>query len=99
MLLKDSPSFNIFSFRDEIIEDYRNYIESFLKIRDPKVEQFVKTELDKGYLWKDPLIQINPPYKRSATISQLIQENILHSECARYFPGLYCSFVFGICLR
>ena len=89
MLLEDSQSFNIFSFRDEIIEDYRNYIESFLKIRDPKVEQFVKTELDKGYLWKDPLIQINPPYKRSATISQLIQENILHPDCASYFPDYH----------
>ncbi|WP_245927673.1 hypothetical protein [Aphanothece hegewaldii] len=27
-----SKSFDIFSFRDEIIEDYRNYIASFLKI-------------------------------------------------------------------
>jgi len=85
----DSKSFDIFSFREEIIEDYRQYIESFLKIRDARVEEFVKKELDQGYLWRDPLIQINPPYKRSATVNQLIEDNILHPECQKYFPNYH----------
>jgi hypothetical protein len=73
--------------RDSAIADYRRYIESFLKIRDPKVKAFVATELDKGQLWKDPLIQINPAYKRSAAIDSLVAEGILHSDCRSYFPN------------
>lgn len=77
---------DIFKLRDEVIGDYRTYIESFLEIRDRPVEEFVQQELDKGYLWKDPLIQINPAYKQGSEIDTLIGEGILHSDCQKYFP-------------
>ncbi|ACB54342.1 unknown [Crocosphaera subtropica ATCC 51142] len=86
----DQPQkFDIFTLRDEVINDYRSYIESFLKIKDSRLKTFVKEELDKEKLWKDPLVQLNPPYKRSATVSQLIQSNILHPDCDRYFPNFH----------
>ncbi|MEY2833592.1 MAG: hypothetical protein RLZZ574_2851, partial [Cyanobacteriota bacterium] len=78
---------DIFKLRDEVIGDYRTYIESFLEIRDRRVEEFVQQELDKGYLWSDPLVQINPAYKQGAAINALIEEDILHSDCQKYFPG------------
>ncbi len=84
-----NQALDIFKLRDEVIGDYRNYIESFLEIRDRRVEEFVQKELDKGYLWKDPLIQINPAYKKSADIDTLIKEGILHPECKKYFPGFH----------
>lgn len=37
---------DIFNLRKEIIDDYRSYIESFLKIRDQKIKQFVEQELE-----------------------------------------------------
>ncbi|NCS84702.1 MAG: DEAD/DEAH box helicase, partial [Cyanobacteria bacterium] len=77
---------DIFSLRDEVIKDYRGYIEGFLNIRDEKIKGFVKTALDEGYLWTPPLIQLNPAYKRTATVKQLIEQNILHPESDRYFP-------------
>lgn len=77
---------DIFSLREEVIKDYRGYIEGFLNIKDEKVKGFVKTALDKGYLWTEPLIQLNPAYKRTATVKQLIDRNVLHPECDRYFP-------------
>lgn len=78
---------DIFKLRDEVIGDYRRYIESFLAIRDRRVEQFVQQELDKGYLWRDPLIQINPAYQQGADINSLIAEGILHPACEPYFRG------------
>ncbi len=84
-----NKALDIFKLRDEVIGDYRNYIESFLEIKDPKIEQFVREELDKGHLWKDPLIQINPAYKKSADINALVNEGILHSECKKYFPDFH----------
>jgi hypothetical protein len=41
---------DIFSLRDEVIKDYRSYIEGFLNIRDDTIKQFVKKALDDGYL-------------------------------------------------
>ncbi|MEI2581757.1 DEAD/DEAH box helicase [Scytonema sp. PRP1] len=76
---------DIFNFRNEVIGDYRRYIESFLKIRDPKVKAFVDQELDKGQLWTDPLVQLNPTYKKGATVNELVQQGVLDRECDRYF--------------
>jgi superfamily II DNA/RNA helicase len=76
---------DIFNFRNEVIGDYRRYIESFLKIRDPKVKEFVDAELDKGQLWTDPLIQLNPTYKKGATVTELVQQRLLHPDCENYF--------------
>jgi len=76
---------DIFQFRNQVIGDYRQYIESFLKIRDSKVKAFVDQELDKGQLWTDPLVQLNPKYRTGATVSELVKENILHPDCEKYF--------------
>ncbi len=84
---EENKALDIFKLRDEVISDYRNYIESFLEIRDRRVAEFVKQELDKGFLWKDPLVQINPAYKQGAAIDELIDENILHADCKNYFPS------------
>lgn len=41
---------NIFDQRDRIINEYRSYIESFLKISDPRLKEFVQDQLDQGHL-------------------------------------------------
>lgn len=76
---------DIFQLRNQVINDYRQYIESFLKIRDTKVKEFVNQELDKGQLWPNPLIQLNPAYQSGAEITTLIKQGILHPNCERYF--------------
>ncbi len=86
---EENKALDIFKLRDEVIGDYRNYMESFLEIRDRRVAEFVQQELDKGYLWSDPLVQINPAYKQGATIDALINEGVLHSDCKKYFPGFH----------
>jgi hypothetical protein len=53
--LTPKPHLDIFNLRDEVIQDYRSYIESFLRIRDTRVKEFVGQELDSGQLWTDPL--------------------------------------------
>ena len=80
-----APRLDIFDLRDEVVQDYRSYIESFLRIRNPRVKQFVSDELDKGKLWTPPLLQLNPSYKPGATVTELIDRGIFHPDCARYF--------------
>ena len=95
LILKDKAeeqkALDIFKLRDEVIGDYRNYVESFLEIRDRRVAEYVQQELDKGYLWSDPLVQINPAYKQGAAVDELINEGVLHSNCEQYFPD-FCFY-------
>ncbi|WP_066423339.1 DEAD/DEAH box helicase [Anabaena sp. 4-3] len=83
--LSTPDSLDIFNFRNEIIGDYRRYIESFLKIRDTRVEEFVNQELEKGQLWTNPLVQLNPKYRPGATVNELVKNGILHPDCIQYF--------------
>ncbi|NJL65633.1 MAG: DEAD/DEAH box helicase [Methylacidiphilales bacterium] len=83
--LQNTNYLDIFRFRNEVIGDYRQYIESFLKIRNQKVKEFVDKELDKGQLWTDPLVQLNPKYKAGATVRELVKQNILHQDSEKYF--------------
>ncbi|MEH2392917.1 MAG: DEAD/DEAH box helicase [Nostoc sp.] len=80
-----SQFLDIFNFRNEVIGDYRRYIESFLKIRDEKVKTFVDSELEKGQLWTDPLVQLNPKYRPGASVTTLVQQRVLHPDSTRYF--------------
>ena len=39
---------NIFNLKDRVINDYHQYIESFLYIRDERIRQFVNEDLSGG---------------------------------------------------
>jgi superfamily II DNA/RNA helicase len=80
-------SLDILQLRDRVIGEYRQYIESFLQVRNPRIEQFVRKELDGGALWRDSLVQLNPAYADGATITDLIADQTLHPDCAKFFPN------------
>lgn len=44
---------NIFDFRNRIVADYAAYVNSFIAIRDERIQQRVKAELDEGFLWPE----------------------------------------------
>ena len=88
---------DIFALRNQIIDDYHRYIDSFLNIRDRKVKAFVDGELAKGELWQNPLIQLNPAYQRGESISELdeiccvsgLQQPCLPKEIGSILEGQY----------
>jgi superfamily II DNA/RNA helicase/very-short-patch-repair endonuclease len=75
----------IFEFRDEVVGDYRDYIESFISIADPRIREAVDRALQDGLLWRDPLVQINPNFAPGKEIDDLVAEGLLHAECGRIF--------------
>ncbi len=76
---------NVFELRNSVINDYREYVESFINIKDERIENFVKDELRKGKLWPDGLIQLNPSYEIGKNIIQLVEEGLLHPLCKKIF--------------
>ena len=78
---------DIFQTHAHIVEDYENYITSFLNISDPVIRQHVEKNLKDGKLWPEPLIQFNPAFKSKGTVSDLAANGEIHSELADIFKG------------
>jgi len=79
---------DVFSLRDEIIGNYRSYVESFLTINDDRIRDFVKKSFDKGIFWPEPLLQLNPAYEKPATVGDLVRDGTLHPECLAIFGDI-----------
>lgn len=76
---------NVFDLRNSLIDDYSSYISSFIRIRDPKIKDYVDQSIEQGLLWPDPLIQLNPTFEPGNWIDELCDEGVLHKECKRIF--------------
>lgn len=77
--------FDVFDLREKVVGDYRSYVESFINILDPRIEQFVNEHLEKGELWPDAVLQLNPAYASGRTLGELSRAGEITSETARYF--------------
>ena len=75
---------DIFRLRDRVVEDYSQYVDSFIKIGDDRLNAYVAAQLRKGELWPDPVLQLNPAYKMAETLDDLAQGDI-SPETARFF--------------
>lgn len=78
---------NIFNVHNQIIEDYKSYIESFILIKDQRIKKKVDEELEGGRLWPEPLIQFNPTFEKGTSIAKLADDRIVSSELNHVFKG------------
>lgn len=76
---------DVFALRDRVVDDYKRYIESFVRIRDEKIEQYVRHEFESGALWPDPILQLNPAYEPGPTLDELAGKGALMPETAKFF--------------
>ena len=51
---------DVFYLCDRVIQDYANYVRSFVRVRDRRIDEFVQKSLRDEVLWPQPLIQLNP---------------------------------------
>jgi hypothetical protein len=90
---------NVFDLRDALIDDYSEYISSFIQILDKRIREYVDQSIDLGLLWPDPMIQLNPTFEPGCWIDDLVDEGILHKECKRIFQRKKAPDDFGQCLH
>ena len=76
---------DVFNLRNRLVKDYAAYTRSFIKISDERINKRVEEELDRGALWPDPLLQLNPTFSPGGTIDNLVDEGLLHPECSKIF--------------
>lgn len=78
---------NVFSFRDQLICEYKAFSRSFTRIAAPDILREVEGQYARGRYWPEPLIQINPNYQRKLTVHQLFEAGELHEACAEIFQA------------
>lgn len=77
---------NIFEFRDMLIDNYQSFSRSFTKIESEDIRSKIEQECnDLRRYCPEPLIQINPCYKQTKTVSEYCQIGKLHPECDAIF--------------
>ena len=59
---------DVFDLRARLVADYQSYTRSFIKIRDPRIAEYVDNALNAGAFWPEPLLQLNPTFLAGGTI-------------------------------
>lgn len=76
---------NVFDFRDQLIEEYSSFSRSFSRISAQDIKAEVERQYADGRYWPEPLVQINPNYKRKGTAQELVKQGLLHAACSDIF--------------
>jgi superfamily II DNA/RNA helicase len=78
---------NVFGFRNQLIAEYSSFSRSFSRIRATDISNKVEQEYKDGRYWPEPLIQINPNYRRICTVQELAAKGEVHAACAHLFKA------------
>lgn len=92
-------SMDVFELHRRLISDYGAYTRSFIRISDERIRAKVLDEIERGLLWPDPLLQLNPSFEPGASIDALVSEGVLHEDCQRIFRIKRHENDFGKALR
>ena len=76
---------NIFDVHQQLIDDYRKFTSAFVSPRDARIKAFVEERLAAGAQWPDPWISLNPSFESGGSVTELIADGLLHSECEKIF--------------
>lgn len=80
-----SNSMDVFNLRDTIIDEYKDFATSFTKIFAVDIKSQVDAIYGQNRFWPEPLIQVNPNYKVTTSISDLVAKRVLHPLCEKLF--------------
>jgi hypothetical protein len=77
--------FDVFRLREHVVQEYRDYVESFVHVLDPGIDEFVRQRLTEGELWPEAVLQLNPAYEPGPTLGELAASGAILAETARFF--------------
>ena len=75
-------SMDVFSLRDSVVGEYEKFARSFTTIHAADIRAQVEQIYADGRFWPDPLIQINPSYRRGKGIEERIASGALDPRTA-----------------
>src|SRR5437016_4879195 len=76
---------DVFSLRDSVVGEYKNFATSFTTIFADDIREQIEAIYASDRYWPEPLIQINPSYRRTTTVEALARSGLLHKQTADIF--------------
>jgi superfamily II DNA/RNA helicase len=73
-----------FVTHNDIVTNYRSYLESFLSIADNRIEQHVRQSFEGQGFLPEPLVQFNPAYETGGALTDLGVHDFLPRTIGRY---------------
>ena len=80
-----AKSLDVFSLRDSVVAEYKKFATSFTTIHAEDIRRQVEAIYAQERYWPEPLIQINPSYRRSTSIEALVTGGVLEPGSADIF--------------
>lgn len=76
---------DVFALRDALVGEYKAFATSFTQIYASDIREQIANIYASERFWPEPLIQINPSYKRTRSIADLVKAGALNPRCAEIF--------------
>lgn len=76
---------DVFQLCNSVVSEYRDYVQSFVQVLDPRIDGYVKHMLAEGNLWPDAVLQLNPAFEQDETLENLAADGTIMPETARFF--------------
>ena len=67
---------DILHLYEKLKGSYKDYLESFVTIKDKRIEERVHDAIVKETLWPEALIQFNPNYEKGLSIAEMIENGL-----------------------
>jgi hypothetical protein len=76
---------DVFQVHEQVIGDYRAFTSGFVQPRDARIADFVEEQFAEGVQWPDPWLSLNPSFATGGSVPELVEQGLLHPECASIF--------------
>lgn len=76
-----------FKTHSKVIDNYKDYLSSFLSISDDRIKGEVDKIIMGEGLIPEPLIQFNPSFQKGETLNALIEQKLINSNLPKTFGG------------
>lgn len=77
---------NIIDLYEKLKGRYKNYLESFVTIKDERIKETVSGSIKNEKLWPKALIQFNPNFEKGIGVKELIAKGLpIHKDLESFF--------------
>ena len=79
---------NIIKLYDDLKSNYKSYLQSFVTIKDKRIEEEVSNAITTEKLWPEALIQFNPTFEKGVGVNELIAKGLpIHKDLELFFAN------------
>jgi hypothetical protein len=57
---------DVFKLRNNLIDDYKSYVESFINIKDKKIENSIQDDFEQSIFYPESFIRVNLTFEKHA---------------------------------